>query len=55
MQIYLNRFISKIVTHLQHNYVRRHKLNSEFRTTSAENYMEKVFTDGEYLHATIKE
>ena len=45
---------TKLVTHLQYNYVGRHIKNSLLITTSDENYKDKVFPDGEFLHATIK-
>ena len=51
----LNRFITTLVTYLQHNSFRRHTCNSLFSTTSAAHYKNKVFPDGECLHDTIKD
>ena len=54
MQIYLNRPRTKLVSVLQHKYDGRNKLNSSYITTSAAHYNDKVFSDSECLHATIK-
>ena len=49
-----NIFRTRLVTYLQHKSVGRHIRNSLFSTTSAAHYKDKVFLDGEFLHATIK-
>ena len=55
IQIDLNRSWTNIATYLQHKYVGIHTHNSEFITTSSTNDKDKVFPDGECLHATIKD
>ena len=55
MQIYLNIFITIIVTDLQQKSFGRHTCNSLFITTSHVHYKDKVFPDVEILHATIKD
>ena len=55
MQIDLNIFRTKLVTDLQHNYVRRQTHNSAFSSKISAHYKEKVFPDGECLNATIKD
>ena len=50
----LNVFRTILVTDLQHNSVRIHTHNSLFITKIALNYKDKVFPDGECLHALIK-
>ena len=55
MHIDLNITRKKLVSDLQHKYVGRHTQKSTFSTKSAEKYKEKVFINGECLHATIKD
>ena len=55
MHIDLNIFRTIPVTDLRHKYLGRHTRNSLFSTTSAAHYKDKVFPDGECLHATIKD
>ena len=55
MQIDLNIFRIRLLTDLQQKSVGIHKRNSLFITTSARHYKDKVFEDGECLHATIKD
>ena len=55
IQIYLNRFIPKLVTDLQQNYAPRHTCNSLFRTKIAAHYKGDFFLGGGCLHATIKD
>ena len=54
VRIYLNRFITKLVTCLQKKSVDRHTHNILFITTSDAHYKVIVFPYGECLHATIK-
>ena len=54
MKLNLNIFRKILVIDLQQKYVGRHTCNSLFITTSVEYYKDKVFPDGECLHATIK-
>ena len=54
IQIYLNRSRNRLVKYLQHKYVCIHTHNRLFSTKSDECYKDKAFTDGEFLHATIK-
>ena len=54
MKIDLNIFKTKLVTDLQHNYVGRHTHNIAYITTKDSHNKDKVFPDGENLHATIK-
>ena len=54
-KIDLNIFRTILVTYYQQNNFVRHTQNSPFRTTSAAHYKEKVFPDGECLHANIKD
>ena len=55
IQVDLNRFRAKLVSNLQHKSDGRHTLNSAYSTKSDAHYKEKVFTDCECLHATIKD
>ena len=55
MHIYLNIFITRLVTDLQHKSIGRHTYNSLFIITSAANYKEKVFPDGECFYDKIKD
>ena len=55
MYIGLNISRTRIVTDLQHKYVGIYTQNSLFSTTSDSYYNNKVFIDGECLHATIKD
>ena len=55
MQIDLNIFRMRLVIYLQHKYVGRHTRNILFSTTSGAYYKDNMFTDGECLHATIKD
>ena len=43
------------MTYLQHKSVGIHTRISVFSTTSHSHYKDKVFTDGECLHTTIKD
>ena len=43
------------MTDLQQKSVGRHIRNFLYSTTSAAHYKYKVFSDGEYIHATIKD
>ena len=54
MQIYLNRFITRLATYLQQKPTGRNTHNSLFITKSAAHYKDKLFPYGEFLHATIK-
>ena len=54
MHIDLNILITRLVTYLKHNFFGRHTRNIFFRTKSAVNYKDKVYSDGECLHATTK-
>ena len=54
MHIDLNIFIIKLVSDLQQKSVGRHMRNSAYITTISEHYKDKLFPDGECLHATIK-
>ena len=55
MNIYLNIFITKLVTYLQHRFVEKNTRNSAYSTKSAAHYKETLFPYGEFLHATIKD
>ena len=55
INIYLNRFRTNIVTYLQDKYVGIQTYNSSYSTKSDSYYKQKVFPDGECLHATIKD
>ena len=55
MNIYLNRFRTRLVIYLRHNSIGRHAQNSLFSTTRDVNYKDKVFPFGECLHATRKD
>ena len=55
MQIDLNIIMSKLVTHVQQKFVGIHTQNSAYSTTTTTHYKYKVITDGECLHATIKD
>ena len=55
MQIDFNILRTNRVSYLQQKSVGRHTSNSEFITKSAVYYKEKLFTDGECLHANIKD
>ena len=55
MLVGLNIFRTKIGIYLQQKYAMRHTGNSLFGTTSAAHYKDKLFTDDEFLHATIKD
>ena len=48
LQIHLSIFRTEIVTDLQHNYVGINTHNSEYITTNAAHYREKVFPCGEF-------
>ena len=50
-----NIFRTRRVPYLQQKYVKSHTRNSLFSTTSSTHYKEKVFPDGDFLHATIKD
>ena len=54
MQIGLIILRKNIVSYLEHNYVWRNTHNSAFSTTNDSHDKDKVFPDGECLHATIK-
>ena len=53
-QLDLNISRTRIVTDLQQKYIRRHTNSSLFSTKSDAHYKNKLFTDGECLHDTIK-
>ena len=55
MQTDLNIFRRRLVKNLKQRSVERYTCNSLFSTTSAAHYKDKVFPDGEFLHATIKD
>ena len=55
MHIDLNIFRSNIVTDLLQKSVGRHAHNSEYSSTSAASYKDKLFPYRECLHATIKD
>ena len=55
MHIDLTIFRKKLVTDLQYNYVGIYTRNSVFSTTSAAHYKDKLFPDGDFLHAAIKD
>ena len=54
MHIDSNKSRTRLVTDLQHKSVRRHTRSSLFSNKSAAYHKEKVFPDGECLHANIK-
>ena len=54
IHFYLNKFRTRPVTYLQHNYVGRHTRFFLFSTISTAHYKDIVFPDIEYLNATIK-
>ena len=54
MNIDLNISRTRLVTYLQQKSVGIHIRNILFITASAAHYKDKVFPDGEFLHATIK-
>ena len=54
MQIDLNRSRTRLVTYLQQQSIGRHTHNSLFSTKHAAHYKDKVITDSECLHSTIK-
>ena len=54
IHIDVNIFRTNIVTDLQQKYVGIYTTNSVYSTTSAAYYKDKVFSDGVFLHATIK-
>ena len=54
MNIDLIRFSTRPLIYLQQNSAGRHTRNILFITTSYAHYKDKVFPDGDFLHATIK-
>ena len=54
MHIDLNIFITNIETNLQKKSVGIHEFNGSYSTASAEHYKQKVFSDGDFLHANTK-
>ena len=54
MHIDLNIFITNLETNLQKKSVGIHEFNGSYSTASAEHYKQKVFSDGDFLHANTK-
>ena len=54
MNIDLIRFSTRPLIYLQQNSAGRHTRNILFINTSYAHYKDKVFPDGDFLHATIK-
>ena len=50
-----NIFITKTVTDYNKSQLGEKTQNSAYSTTSATHYKEKLFSDGEFLHVTIKD